>query len=155
MLDFSVQQLLCQRDRRDALMSQPRNVVPQPQQSTILHGKQECWKSLFANESILDWKYHPFPQQSCSGLPGRTWSRCSSATHGWFAPHRRHLGFLGAAVQVGELLQLGLSDLIIVILHTAKPCVHRSAHADGSRHAFNYTVLNSSLCLRGYSPGNI
>lgn len=155
MLDFSAQQLLCQRDRHDSLGSKPRNVVRQPQQSAILHRKQECWKSLFASERILNRTHHLFSQQSCSGLPGRTWSRCSSATHGWFAPHWRHLGFLGAAVQVRELLQLGLSDLIIVILHTAKTCVHTSAHAHGGRHAFNYTGLNSSLCLRGYSPGNI
>lgn len=31
MLDFSVQQLLCQRDRRNPLMSKLRNVVRQPQ----------------------------------------------------------------------------------------------------------------------------
>lgn len=93
-----------------------------------------------------------FAQQSCGGLPGRTGSRCSSATHDWFAPHRRHLGILGAAVQVGELLQLGLSDLIIVILHTAKPCVHtrRQQRTRFQLHWIKFQPLSPRLQPREY-----
>lgn len=83
MLDFSVQQLFCQRDRRGPLVSELRNLV---RQSTFFffffsHRKQESFNFPFANESILNRKYL-FSQQSCGGLPGRTWRRCSSATHG-------------------------------------------------------------------------
>lgn len=100
---------------------------------------------------------HTYAHTSRNRLPGRPWNRCPSSTGDWLAPHRRHLGILRAAVQVRELLQLGLSDLIIVILHTERGITFARAHTHthGNRLAFNYTVLNYVLYLQGYSPGNI
>ena len=57
-------------------------------------------------------------------LPGKTWNRRPSGSQRWLPPHRRHLGVLRASVQERELLQLGLSYLIIVILHTERQRVH-------------------------------
>lgn len=88
-------------------------------------------------------------------LPGRPWNRCPSSTGGWLAPHWWHLGILGAAVQVCELLQLGLSDLIIVILHTERHHVH--THTLTHTHACVQTAIDSfqlhCIKLRPLSPG--
>lgn len=87
-----------------------------------------------------------------SRLPGRPWNRCPSRTGGCLAPHRRHLGILGAAVQVCELLQLGLSDLIIVILHTERQRVHthRQQQTCFQLHCIKLRPLSPGLQPREY-----
>ena len=67
-----------------------------------------------------------------SRIPKGARSRCPSSAGDWLAPHCWHLGILWAAIQVRELLQLGLSYLIIVILQTeaTRKHTHNTHHTD-------------------------